>query len=176
MKLSAVFTGINYKNEIYTDIVQSRFGDFCIGASDKGLRFVKLINMDIPEIQPNQHTDNAKSQLISYFNGEIHHFNVDYDLDDYPSFTKKVWQKLAEIPYGQTISYMQLAVKMGDPKCIRAVGTANGRNPIPIIIPCHRVIGSNGSLTGYALGLDLKKKLLILENPEKIKVVQSTLF
>jgi methylated-DNA-[protein]-cysteine S-methyltransferase len=65
---------------------------------------------------------------------------------------------------------------MGDPKCIRAVGTANGRNPIPIIIPCHRVIGSNGSLTGYALGLDLKKKLLILENPEKIKVVQSTLF
>jgi len=89
------------------------------------------------------------------------------DLEGNTEFSIKVWNKLTQIPYGKTISYLQLAIDMGDQKCIRAAATANGRNPIPIIIPCHRVIGSDGSLTGYALGLEVKRKLLALENPIK---------
>jgi len=77
-----------------------------------------------------------------------------------------------EIPYGKTISYKELSLKLGDLKAIRAVGTANGANPIAIVIPCHRVIGSNGELTGYAGGLEIKKKLLEHENPSK----QTSLF
>ena len=81
------------------------------------------------------------------------------------AFQKQVWQALLEIPYGQTVSYKQLAESIGNPKAVRAVGSANGKNPIFIIIPCHRVIGANGSLTGFAYGLELKKKLLDIERP-----------
>ena len=78
-------------------------------------------------------------------------------------FQKQVWQALLEIPYGQTISYMQLARNIGNPKAVRAVGAANGKNPIFVIIPCHRVIGADGKLTGFAYGLELKRRLLDLE-------------
>ncbi|MCL2579874.1 MAG: methylated-DNA--[protein]-cysteine S-methyltransferase [Oscillospiraceae bacterium] len=78
-------------------------------------------------------------------------------------FQKKVWAALLDIPYGQTISYKELAVAVGNPAASRAVGSANGKNPIFVIIPCHRVIGANGALTGFAYGLDLKKKLLAIE-------------
>ena len=78
-------------------------------------------------------------------------------------FQKQVWQALLEIPYGQTISYMQLARKINNPKAVRAVGAANGKNPIFVIIPCHRVIGADGKLTGFAYGLELKRRLLDLE-------------
>ena len=79
------------------------------------------------------------------------------------SFQKQVWQALLEIPYGQTVSYMQLAHAIGNPKAVRAVGAANGKNPIFVIIPCHRVIGADGKLTGFAYGLELKRRLLDLE-------------
>jgi methylated-DNA-[protein]-cysteine S-methyltransferase len=79
-------------------------------------------------------------------------------------FQKKVWTALCSIPYGQTISYKELAERIGNPKAVRAVGAANGANPIPIIVPCHRVIGSDGSLTGFGGGLPLKKRLLELES------------
>lgn len=78
-------------------------------------------------------------------------------------FQKKVWEELKKIPYGKTASYGEIAEKTGNPKAQRAVGSANNKNPVPIIIPCHRVIGKNGSLTGYAYGLDVKKTLLDLE-------------
>lgn len=78
-------------------------------------------------------------------------------------FQKKVWKELQKISYGKTISYKMLSEKIGNVKAIRAVGKANGENPVAIIVPCHRVIGSNGSLTGYASGLDIKEKLLLLE-------------
>ena len=108
------------------------------------------------------------SQLEEYFAGTRKKFDVPLDLEG-TDFQKKVWEELKKIPYGKTISYKTLAEKLGDVKSIRAVGKANGQNPIAIIIPCHRVIGSNGSLTGYAGGLDIKEKLLHLEgalNPE----------
>ena len=104
----------------------------------------------------------AAAQLGAYFRGEEKDFNLELNPEGTP-FQKKVWDLLREIPSGQTITYGELAVRAGNPKASRAVGAANGKNPIPIIIPCHRVIGSNGKLTGYAGGLEAKKKLLEIE-------------
>ena len=104
----------------------------------------------------------VSSQLRAYFAGELESFHLKLAPDG-TSFQKRVWKELLKIPYGETISYGQLARRMGNPNASRAVGLANGSNPIPIIIPCHRVIGSNGKLTGYGGGLPVKEKLLGLE-------------
>lgn len=102
-------------------------------------------------------------QLIEYFDGN----RQDFDLEIAPkgtAFQERVWQELRKIPFGKTASYGEIAERVGNPKASRAVGMANGKNPIPIIIPCHRVIGKDGSLTGFGGGLDVKKQLLQLEN------------
>jgi methylated-DNA-[protein]-cysteine S-methyltransferase len=104
----------------------------------------------------------ARRQLTAYFTGE----QKDFDLPLAPrgtEFQKRVWEALKQIPYGVTISYGELARRIGDPKASRAVGLANGSNPISIIVPCHRVIGANGKLTGYGGGIERKKTLLELE-------------
>ena len=104
----------------------------------------------------------AARQLGAYFRGE----SKEFDLALHPAgtpFQKKVWSLLREIPAGTTITYAELAERTGNPRAHRAVGAANGKNPLPIIIPCHRVIGSNGRLTGYAGGLEAKRRLLELE-------------
>ncbi len=113
----------------------------------------------------------AAQQLQEYFEGKRTVFSLKL-IPKGTDFQKKVWYQLQEIPYGKTTSYQQMANQLGDPKVIRAAATANGKNPISIIIPCHRVIGSNGSLTGYAGGLQRKKWLLEHESPSK----QQTLF
>ena len=105
----------------------------------------------------------AIQQLSEYFNKKRAEFELPLEPDG-TEFQKLVWNHLCKIGYGQTISYLELANSIGKPKAIRAVGAANGQNPIPIIIPCHRVIGSNGSLVGYGGGLEIKKLLLALEN------------
>lgn len=113
----------------------------------------------------------AVTQLQQYFEGKL----TNFDLKLNPAgteFQKKVWNELCKIPYGETLSYFQLSRKMGDTKAIRAVAAANGKNPLWIIVPCHRVIGSNGSLTGYAGGLWRKKWLLDHEKPP----IQQSLF
>jgi len=105
----------------------------------------------------------ARLQLTQYFAGERQAF----ELPLHPlgtSFQFEVWQELARIPYGATISYGELARRIGKPQAVRAVGAANGRNPLPIVLPCHRVIGSDGSLTGFGGGLPVKQLLLALEN------------
>jgi len=101
-------------------------------------------------------------QLHAYFSAELESFDVELAPDGTP-FQQRVWKELLEIPYGETISYGELARRIGNPNASRAVGLANGSNPIPIIIPCHRVIGSNGKLTGYGGGLPIKERLLALE-------------
>ena len=101
-------------------------------------------------------------QLDAYFRGELRTFTLPYRLSG-TNFQNQVWQALAYIPYGETISYGKLATKLGTPKASRAVGAANGNNPLPIILPCHRVIGADGSLTGFGGGLPLKRHLLTLE-------------
>lgn len=102
------------------------------------------------------------SQLAAYFQGSLRAFSVPLDLRGTP-FQQEVWQALQDIPYGEVRSYGDIARAIGRPRAVRAVGMANHRNPVPIIVPCHRVIGSNRSLTGYGGGLDLKERLLQLE-------------
>jgi methylated-DNA-[protein]-cysteine S-methyltransferase len=99
------------------------------------------------------------AQLDAYFAGELLEFDVALDLEG-TDFQRRVWAGLCDIPYGETISYGELAGRVGNPKASRAVGLANGRNPVAIIVPCHRVIGADGSLTGYGGGLDRKVWLL----------------
>lgn len=105
---------------------------------------------------------NFFSQLREYFNRKRKEFQLPLEIIG-TDFQRKVWNELTNIPYGETISYGELANRMGDKNLMRAVAAANGANPIPIIIPCHRVIGTDGSLTGYGGGLDVKQKLLELE-------------
>ncbi len=104
-------------------------------------------------------------QLRAYFRGELKEFDLPLAMEG-TEFQLRVWNALRKIPYGETISYAQLAERIGNPQAVRAVGLANGSNPIPIIVPCHRVIGSDGSLTGFGGGLSTKKKLLDLESKQ----------
>ncbi|WP_055717661.1 methylated-DNA--[protein]-cysteine S-methyltransferase [Streptomyces torulosus] len=104
----------------------------------------------------------AKEQLAAYFAGELRQFTLTLRLHGTP-FQRGVWEQLARIPFGETRSYGELADAMGSPKASRAVGLANGKNPVGIIVPCHRVVGSDGSLTGYGGGLDRKRRLLDFE-------------
>ncbi|SDI83368.1 methylated-DNA--[protein]-cysteine S-methyltransferase [Natribacillus halophilus] len=113
-----------------------------------------------------QHDDDyffdVREQLQEYFQGERQAFNLPIDIHG-TSFQKHVWEALRHIPYGETQSYKQVATTLRAPKAVRAVGNANNQNPLPIIIPCHRVIGSNGAFVGYGGGIEKKKKLLALE-------------
>ena len=106
--------------------------------------------------------EDARSQLAEYFAGERTEFDLPLEPAGTP-FQRSTWLALREIPYAETINYGQLALRVGNPKASRAVGLANGRNPISIVVPCHRVIGADGSLTGYGGGLDRKRLLLDLE-------------
>lgn len=101
-------------------------------------------------------------QLKAYFKGKLTHFDLDVDGDG-TEFQQRVWRELCNVPYGETVSYGEIAKAIGRPTASRAVGMANGRNPISIVVPCHRIIGSNGKLVGYGGGLDRKTKLLRLE-------------
>jgi methylated-DNA-[protein]-cysteine S-methyltransferase len=107
----------------------------------------------------------ALEELQEYFAGKRQDFNIDVQPEGTP-FQRTVWNELQRIPYGETISYGELADRVGNPKASRAVGLANGANPISIVVPCHRVIGANGKLTGYGGGLNIKEKLLALERKQ----------
>lgn len=104
----------------------------------------------------------VQAQLEGYFKGRLKKFDLALELSG-TGFQKRVWKELEKVPYGTTVSYGELAKRTGNPKACRAVGMANGKNSIPIVIPCHRVIGKDGSLTGFSSGLDIKKRLLELE-------------
>jgi len=107
-------------------------------------------------------------QLQAYLKGDLKAFNIKLNPQG-TDYQKMAWHALSQIPYGETRTYKEQATTCGNPKASRAVGSANGKNPIPIIIPCHRVIASNGQLTGFAFGLDIKKKLLSLENKKLLE-------
>ncbi|WP_019121771.1 methylated-DNA--[protein]-cysteine S-methyltransferase [Brevibacillus massiliensis] len=115
----------------------------------------------------------AQTQLDEYFAGKRRSFDLPLDLYGTP-FQKAVWQELTRIPYGQTRSYKEIAMALGAVKAVRAIGGANNRNPIPIVVPCHRVIGSNGALVGYGGGLSIKQHLLTLEGWLKPEQIVST--
>ncbi len=139
---------------------QSPFGIVQVSASNQGVTAVKRVShIEERDIQPNTHTTQAIEELKAYFRKELQQFKVALDYQGTP-FQQQVWEQLLGIPYGTTTSYKQIAKNLGDVKKIRAVGSANGKNKIWIIIPCHRVIGENGDLIGYAGGITLKRQLL----------------
>ena len=139
--------------------VDSPCGIIKITANDSSILSICFVDYNESDNQPNDLTNLASLQLKEYLN----HKRRRFDLPLCPSgsvFQQRVWQTLTTIPYGQSTSYLSIAQRVGNPKGSRAVGRANGNNPISIVIPCHRVIGSNGALTGYAGGLSRKKWLL----------------
>lgn len=142
-------------------------GTLEIKGDNDGLAFVNFIDSKESEgkIIP-ESLQNTVQQLSEYFEGNRTNFKLKLNPEG-TFFQKKVWQQIKDIPFGKTASYQEIANQLGDPKAIRAAASANGKNPIAIIIPCHRVIGSDGSLIGYAGGLHRKKWLLEHENPVK---------
>ena len=160
--------------KIYFTAWHSPVGKLHIASSDKGLVQVNLrdekdffceLRHSFPDA--NLVESEEKNQLVireleEYFAGERKEFSVPLHLKG-TEFHQRVWRALCEIPFGKTASYKEIAERIGNPKAIRAVGQANHRNPIPIIIPCHRVIGANGHLTGYGGGMEMKEKLLVHE-------------
>lgn len=153
-----------------TCIIRSPLGLTKIIGDSDGISQVSVLNTDITEdkvtdIIPEELEDCA-IQLQEYFEG----IRTSFDLKLNPEgteFQKSIWTLLSDIPYGKTMSYLELSKQFGNPKAIRAVANANGKNPLWIIVPCHRVIGSDGSLTGYAGGLHRKQWLLEHESPYK---------
>ena len=148
--------------------MESPIGTLTLAADDSGLRQINFPHNGRPApLGPDWQEDSPAfaevlRQLRAYFAGELENFNLPLAPEG-TAFQKKVWDQLCQIPYGETISYGALAKRIGNPNASRAVGLTNGSNPIPIVIPCHRVIGSNGKLTGYGGGLPIKEKLLALE-------------
>ena len=112
--------------------------------------------------QTNDLLDQTFRELEEYFKGQRKEFNIPLQMKGTP-FQLKVWEALCTIPYGKTCSYQDIAIQIGNPKAVRAVGMANNRNPIPFIVPCHRVIGKNKKLVGYAYGVELKQRLIEME-------------
>ena len=162
------------KEDIRYTSIDSPIGEIFVALSSKGLNSIRFAKSTKPE-PPYEHwlymkqlKDEAIDQLQAYFKGTLKDFSLPLDLDG-TSFQLKVWKALQKIPYGQTISYAELARWIGKPKAVRAVGGANGRNPIPLVVPCHRVIGSDGSLTGYGSGLPIKSALLEHERKFSLK-------
>jgi methylated-DNA-[protein]-cysteine S-methyltransferase len=141
-------------------IIETPLGNARIEGNAKGIRSLCFLNSHVtPSATIPNKLKPCVQQLNEYFNRERKTFDLKLDLKG-TEFQKKVWQLLLTLPYGNTVSYLKLAQQFGDRKALRAVANANARNPIWIVIPCHRVIGSNGNLTGYAGGLPRKKWLL----------------
>jgi methylated-DNA-[protein]-cysteine S-methyltransferase len=157
------------------DVIESPIGPLFVAASTRGLATISFD--DDPEghlerlariagpavLRSPRAVDLAHRELDEYFSGKRHAFDLALDLRALPPFTISVLRELARVPYGETTTYGSLAAKVGRPRAARAVGTVMHNNRIPIVLPCHRVVGSTGSLVGYAGGLELKEKLLELE-------------
>jgi methylated-DNA-[protein]-cysteine S-methyltransferase len=163
--------------EFFWHIYESEWGNFLIVSSHKGLIKVTLpgesIAIVLNKLSQSRETimtfkntsliQRTKRQLEEYFSGKRENFYLELDARG-TEFQKKVWKALEKIPYGKTCSYQDIAQNISQPKAMRAIGMANNKNPIPLIVPCHRVIGKNGDLVGFGGGLELKKKLLDLES------------
>src|ERR1700722_14393777 len=170
----------NRMNLLYK-FVPSPVGKLKIVASDRALvavlwendnpKRVRLSNF--PEDRDNSILLRTEGELHEYFAGKRGGFSVPLDLRG-TAFQKQVWERLLGIPYGETRTYGQLAAQLGNPRATRAIGAANSRNPISIIVPCHRVIGASGKLTGFAGGLDAKAHLLSLEEREEQHRIEFT--
>ncbi len=152
----------------YYTIIDSPVGEILLAGNAAGLSHIDLqAGPDRMEpaagwVEDSDIFSEAIAQLEAYFAGTLKRFELPLAAEGTP-FQQEVWRALLDIPYGETISYGELAERLGKPGAARAVGLANGRNPLPIVVPCHRVIGSDGSLTGYGGGIDIKRALLAHE-------------
>jgi len=159
-------------------LVSTPVGELKLVASERGLAGILWKNDDphgarfLPQTHDESHPIliETERQLREYFAGERRCFELPLDFVG-TDFQKKVWNALVAIPFGETRSYSEIARQIGHPQAVRAVGAANGRNPLSIVAPCHRVIGANGKLTGFAGGLEVKAFLLDLEMPQKVGVL-----
>ncbi|MFD4704615.1 methylated-DNA--[protein]-cysteine S-methyltransferase [Gottfriedia sp. NPDC058432] len=148
-------------NQLDTAYIDTPLGILRIVGNEKGVAYIDFVKEDNNEIQkivPPSLKD-AGNELIEYFNGSRKEFSIQSIAKGTP-FQESVWRELVKIKYGETASYANIANRIGNPKAVRAVANANARNPLSIIVPCHRIIGSNGKLTGYAGGLWRKEWLL----------------
>ena len=158
---------MNQLTETVSRILTTPVGGFRLVANDVGLVAAQLSDgtrtLEAPLCgSPHPILDLAGAELEAYFRGQLQHFTVPLATDGTP-FQREVWAALRTIPFGEHRSYAWLAKEIGRPRAVRAVGAANGRNPVAVIVPCHRVIGSSGALTGYAGGLEMKRWLLTHE-------------
>ena len=153
---------------MYYTTFESPIGPLLLAGDEEGLKYLNIRKgkkkIEVPDdwVENEDFFSEISRQLEAYFAGELKAFEVKLAPEG-TEFQKSVWRALCEIPYGETRTYKEIAISVGKPKAYRAVGLANNRNPISIIVPCHRVIGTNGKLTGYASGLDVKEFLLRLE-------------
>jgi methylated-DNA-[protein]-cysteine S-methyltransferase len=154
---------------IYFSRIESPAGPLLLAATEKGLRCVQFYRGKLPSpgndelwIESRERLRPYQEQIEAYFRGELRNFSCKLDLIG-TQFQKDCWEALLRIPYGKTCSYAEIAREIGRPHAFRAVGQANHDNPVAIIVPCHRVLGANGTLTGYGGGLSTKEKLLRLE-------------
>ncbi|MBS4016366.1 MAG: methylated-DNA--[protein]-cysteine S-methyltransferase [Candidatus Latescibacteria bacterium] len=149
-------------------LVKTKFGKIAIKTSNRGITKLQLNSKEIQQSESKIIQDNKVDDLIRllqrYFNGEKINFKIKIDISNLSVFTQKVLRQAQKIPYGKTVTYGEIAIKIGQPQSSRAVGRALGTNPLPIIIPCHRVIRKDKSLGGYAYGLAWKKRLLEIES------------
>jgi len=157
----------------YQISLESTLGILILKSDGQSVTGISFSESDLPEQNPCEILVKCKKQLIGYFSGKTIAFDLPLHSEG-TGFQQKVWTELQKIPYGETITYMELAVRLGDPKAIRAVGTANGRNPIAILIPCHRVIGAGNKLTGYSGGI--WRKQWLLQHEMKYNPTKRTLF
>ena len=149
-------------NKIHLDIPE--FGLISLAAEkhDSAIHYIHFGELFFGNFQPTPLLKEAEEQILQYFKGGLKEFKLPLEYSG-TKFQNDVWNTLRKIPYGKVISYKQLAEKSGHKKAFRAVGMANNKNPLPIVIPCHRVVNHNGELGGFAPGLDFKKKLLDIE-------------
>jgi methylated-DNA-[protein]-cysteine S-methyltransferase len=153
--------------DLFKSIVATPHGYLTVFANDDAVKAIDFCDTH-PSLNENSVSTLAAKQLSEYIAQQRTNFDLPLQPDG-TEFQKKVWQALLSIPYAAVASYLDIALLVGNKKACRAVGSANGRNPIPIVIPCHRIIGSNGKLTGYAGGLTRKTYLLALEAKDKIE-------
>ena len=152
----------------FYQFVASPIGMLEVCASDSSITAISFVECDKhTEAFPNDLTDEACAQLEAYFEKRLSKFDLPLQANG-TDFQRKVWAALMDIPYGNTASYADIAKSLQNPNAVRAVGMANGRNPIAIVVPCHRVIGSDNSLTGYASGVERKQFLLKLEGAQGV--------
>jgi methylated-DNA-[protein]-cysteine S-methyltransferase len=147
--------------------INSPVGYLDITAGDAGIQSIYFSEQKTDTTTPSQLLSEAVNQLQEFFAGSRTSFDLPLDPQG-TDFQKRVWKELLNIPFGETVSYLEMAKRLGDVNAVRAVGVANGKNPISIIVPCHRVIGSNGKLVGYGGGLWRKEWLLNFESSDEL--------